>query len=153
MRGVLDMRRVPMTPRDMHECPARCGRQALATQLHEVHTVPGTIMPCASIVIYRRRYLPDDVHDGDINAPFEEPEVHKLQTFEAGTFPEQAVTLLASEGIGEYSASGYQENAHAWYSGDVDTDPLTGEREERSAHLYGFTEEERYAVWVLVIGK
>ena len=147
------MRRVPMTPRNMHECPARCGRQALATQLHDVHTVPGTIMPCASIVIYRRRYLPDDVHDGDINAPFDDPEVHKLLTFEAGTFPEQAATLLASESIHDYSASEYQSHPFGWYAGTVDTDLTTGEREERSAHLYGFTAEERYAVWVLVARK
>lgn len=152
----MDLTPPPMRPREFRTCPvAACGRQALAAQLRDPHTVPGTLKPCASVIITRRRFMPDDVHDGEISTDYEPDEVHALTTIEGEDFVSQAVTLLASEGLTEFS-SWPEFQTNGWYSnpdGSPIVDNYTGEREEASAHLYGFTEDEKYQVWMRVTRK
>lgn len=140
-----------MTKETRISCPVGCGREALAGQLQEPHRVPGTVIPCVGVLIYRHRFMPDDVRDGDTgDRSGELPEVHKLTT--EVMLVEQVVSLLASEGLTQFSSEpDFQPNG--WWSqpdGSVIVNNYTGEREEASAHLYGLTLAERNEVYVKV---
>jgi hypothetical protein len=118
----------------------------------EPHTVPGTLKPCVFLIITRRRFTDDDVHDGEIGTDYEPDEVHPLLTASGESFVVQATRLLADEGLTQFS-SWPQFQSHGWYSnpdGSTIVDNYTAEREEASAHLYGFTEDEKYQVWLEV---
>lgn len=144
------------TTTELRECPNGCGLRAPASQLPAVHWVLGTRDRCAYIIIYRQTYMPDDVVDGDINAPVDQELVKLDSDFGYEPFPIQAAMVLEHEGLTEYSATQYQTHAHAWYchpdgstvSGSHGN--YTGEREIATAHLYGFTEAERREVFELV---
>lgn len=140
-----------MTKEALVKCPIYgCGREALAGQLQEPHTVLGTVFPCTGVLIYRHRFMPDDVRDGDTGPRDSTPEVHKLTT--EVMLVEQVVSLLDSEGLTEFS-SWPDFQPHGWYSqadGSVIVNHATGEREEVSAHLYGLTLSERNEVFAKV---
>lgn len=140
-----------MFPDRVYECQAGCGRHAPAGQVAEPHDVPGTGRRCVAVVIWHRNFMPDDVCDGDVRYRSENRDVTVMDFDEwSDDVDAQCVMLLDSEGITEYSASDFQEHDSAWYShadGSEILDHYTGERQERTAHLHGFTLDERRKVW------
>ena len=59
---------------------------------------------------------------------------------------DKAVTFLRDEGAVQASSS--QFHPGVWYSTESEQDPRTGEWEEKSFHLYGFTEDEQRQVYL-----
>lgn len=65
---------------------------------------------------------------------------------------EATVAMLKLWGYTEYSS--YPDwQRHGWYSPEPYIHPYSGEREERSAHLEGFTDDESRAIHAAVMGK
>jgi len=140
---------------ELIQCPGGCGRKAPAAQLHSVHMRSGTRKRCVSVVIYRQKYMPEDVHDGDIDAPYEEDTVPLDYEFGHDPFPVQASIVLEAEGLTEFSdTGGWTERG--WYShpdGSTVSGAMgnyTGLREIATGHVYGMTERESRALWELV---
>lgn len=105
-----------------------------------------------SIRVYRQRFMPEDVHDGDIDYRSTESytEEYELDSDYIDNPIDWAVDVVQSLGYVEYS--GYPFYPGGWYSGCELTayGNYTGEREDFSFHLQGFTEDEQRAVYELV---
>lgn len=140
---------------ELKECPAGCGRKAPAAQLHDVHMRLGTRKRCVAVILYRQKFMPEDIVDGDINAPYEE-EVKPLDyEFAHDPFPQQASVILESEGLTEFSdTAGFTPHGHYSHPDGSTVSGshghYTGLREITSAVVYGMTDREARALWELV---
>lgn len=103
------------------------------------HTI--TPLPTAAIVrIIRVRFLEDDVFEGSI--PFECHENATVEDFEVDrdeNLIDNVATLIEREGL-TFEATGNEWAANP--DGTTITNYATGEREETTAHLIGFTDDE-----------
>lgn len=124
---------------------AQCGltgqvRAPLYAEPHERADRPGT--PCVYVRMYSRHFLPEDVVEGDIVSDDVHQRVFDCTPDEEDTTVAQAVRAITDEGL-------TFEGSTSWASdpeGSYVLDHYTGERVERSAHLYGFTEDEEAAI-------
>ncbi|GAA2321659.1 hypothetical protein GCM10010149_88400 [Nonomuraea roseoviolacea subsp. roseoviolacea] len=66
-----------------------------------------------------------------------------------GEMVTEVAEILTKAGMTEYSASNWFP--YGWYSAEDYPHPYTGTWEKKSAHLYGFTQEESRAIHALVI--
>ena len=132
------------------DCP-QCGQHGPAGWASEPHNRPDG-RRCVFVMIYRRRYLPEDVVDGDITSDdVSEQVIDCLPDADQSETPAE----LASEALDDVGGepSNYPWCPGSWYShpdGSVTVNYYTGEREEPSGHLYGFTMDEEQAVWELI---
>lgn len=102
------------------------------------------------VTFYRTRYMPEDVHDGDIPRDDTDEDIVTCEPDrwdrEDGLTPiDLAVKALVEEEscVSPSTMPGFHTGL--WYShidGSAELNPYTGEREERSGHLSGFTEDE-----------
>lgn len=101
-----------------------------------------------TLTIHTRYFTEDDVYEGDINQPYEAPEVLNCDS------TEDAVEQLTERGLcGRYALSSHPTpdvlSGHEWLSlpdgselADTWDANYTGLRMERSAHLSGWTHED-----------
>jgi hypothetical protein len=116
------------------------------------------------IQIYRKFYMPDAVQDGEITEYTNQEEVtHDSEWIEdtrdylgtsndddtewyKASVVEAAVKLLNDEYVTEPSS--YPEwSPGTWYSGSRTYDNYSGEMEDVSVHLRGFTEDEEREIY------
>jgi hypothetical protein len=106
--------------------------------------MPHTITPLPVVRITRVRFLEDDVFEGSI--PCESYETATVEDFEVDRdedLIESAARRIEREGL-TFEATGNEWAANP--DGTRITDYATGEREETTAHLIGFTDDEMIAV-------
>jgi hypothetical protein len=134
------------------ECP-QCHQYFSPGTVHYPHNrTDGT--RCVFIRVFKLRFFPEDVYEGDIDYSDTIEEIVDCLP-EDGT--DDTIVSLAVDGLpcGEPSEMpGFSPGL--WYSdpdGSQTVDYYTGEREEISGHLYGFTDQEQLEVWQQVTGK
>jgi hypothetical protein len=131
------MKRVPQ-----HKKTARAARQRRASGRNRKRFIRTTFS----------RTTPDSVEDGDFSETGwidEEGDVIALDKYDRAeglTLADKAVQWLRHAYATEPSSSHFHKGV--WYStGFNTTDYRTGEEEERSCHLYGFTEAEEREIF------
>jgi hypothetical protein len=127
-------------------CPG-CGRTDIpSTELHEPHVGPGG-RRCVFVRIWRRRFTEQDVVDGEITSDDCRQEIvrclpDRWELADGLTVVDLAVAALEDAGTTETSGTCYPHEWFAHPDGSIIVDYYTGMREEPSAHLYGFTDDE-----------
>lgn len=106
-------------------------------------------MAARRIVSYYEIYTPGDVAFGDASERGELDDVTlELDDYdreEGFGWADKAAEYLLDEGISEASSSWFHPGI--WYTYYGDADYRTGDQENRSYHLKGFTEEEQRDVY------
>jgi hypothetical protein len=141
------------------ECPnPKCGVVLEHPGLYsEPHNRPDG-QRCVFVRVFRAHFTEDDVCDGAIDYQDVTEDIADCLPDPAWDDDDTPVTL-ASAAVddaycgGKYGFSSYPHfDPHGWYSspdGSYVIDYGTGMREEPSAHLYGFTDDEKEQVWRL----
>lgn len=136
------------------EADARCAQCGLTGQTrpplyalpHTRADAPG--VPCKYVRIYDRRFLPEDVVEGDITSDNVREEIVDCTEGDWDSI-DIAIPAITEEGL-------TFEGSTQWASdpeGSQIVDHYTGECSERSAHLYGFTEAEHAQIIAAVKAK
>jgi len=132
-------------------CPA-CDLGVPAEAFANPHYRPGTRTPCVFLVVNTKVYHPDSIVDGHITESRGREEVIRFSFRTSDDLVSLVVAELDKRGLIEYSSHPHYQ-PKGWYSykdGFVLASPFgnyTGEREEASAHLFGFTGQEKMRVW------
>lgn len=91
-----------------------------------------------TITVYRTWYAAWEEHQDELTKIREESEeIHPDDL-------EDAVTTMCD--IGAIEASVYPFQPGAWWSAETYMHPYTGEREEATMHLDGFSDQEQWAI-------
>lgn len=93
--------------------------------------------------ITRVRFLEDDIYEGDFPRDDTRTEDFEIEEDSTAETIASAIAVLNREGL-TFGASGSDWAANP--DGTVIVDYGTGEREETTAHLIGFTEDETIAI-------
>lgn len=144
-----------------YKCCPNCKRTDIRPQdMSDPHARPEG-QPCYFVRVYRTRYLPEDVVDGEINGRDDNTTEETLdctpepwEVEEGITAVDKAVEALSDAYVSEPSS--YPWCAGSWYNnvdGSYVTNHYTGEREEPSGHLYGFTPEEEEEIYRKISAK
>jgi hypothetical protein len=112
---------------------------------------------CVFVRVFRRRFTEDDICDGDIDYRDVSEEVTDCLADPCRDDSDATPVTLAVAAIdaaycgGKYGFSSYPYfDPSGWWlhpDGSYTVDYGTGMREEPSAHLYGFTEDEAREIW------
>jgi hypothetical protein len=97
--------------------------------------------PCVYVRVVDRRYLPEDVHEGDITSDDVRQNVIDCTAVAGTTAVDEAVRAVRDLGL-TFEGGDWASDP----DGSRDVDYATGERSEVSAHLYGFTDDEQLEI-------